>query len=124
MYCAGSIGCPQLLSVSVSLYECFDSRFGVFRQFRPSLDKLSQFGVFLHNLRQAGHQDISGDIRVVRPVLLLALTTRPGKVRQSVDRVGFLPSQRVRVEAHGQIDIAVPHYLLCNLRMNAGRRQK
>jgi len=31
------IGCPQLISVRVSLYECFDSRLDMPRQFPPSL---------------------------------------------------------------------------------------
>ncbi len=74
--------------------------------------------------RQAGRQDRIGNIRIVRPGLLLALATRPGKIWQFVNRVGFLPSQRVCIEAHGQVDIAVPHYLLCNFRMDTRRRQQ
>jgi hypothetical protein len=64
--------------------------------------------------RQAGRQDRIGNIHIVGPGLRPALTARPGKVRQTVHGVGFLSSQRVRIEAHGQVDVAVPHYFLCN----------
>jgi putative endonuclease len=39
------------------LDKCLDSRFGIFRQFRPSLDQPGQFGVFLQGFVQAGGQD-------------------------------------------------------------------
>ncbi|MGB2866216.1 MAG: hypothetical protein WBC05_22985 [Sedimentisphaerales bacterium] len=56
--------------------------------------------------RQAGRQDRIGDIHIVGPGLLLALTARSGKVGKAVDRVGFLSSQRLRVETHGQVDVS------------------
>ncbi|MFH1718247.1 MAG: hypothetical protein ABIF19_12915 [Planctomycetota bacterium] len=72
-------------------------------------------------MRQAGRQDISGNVHVVRPGFLLALTTWLGEIGQPVDRVGFLASQGVCVETHCQVDIAVSHVLLHNPRMDKGR---